>query len=1177
MPMMLAPRLALILSAALLCAAQPDEVTAEADRLEAQARVRGSTAGGAVDLMRLTELWRWLPAGDVEARLHKASKDRKRDPLVRAAADWGLRSLALSRMDIQAAQAAAARLGLITGFSYRAGPAPPVTAVTDPKGWSTWPADGNAGELRLEAFVRPNREVRATLMTHLSGSEGPAVLRLGYDDAVKVWLNGDEVYASGAEHRSWLDQAAIPIHLRPDHNRLVIEVQQRSGAWRLIARVTDPVGRPLKVKADPAAWGPLPETAGEGPEPERIRHLWPELLAAAKTEPPNAQDLRDLADYARRSGLPDNDQVTPQVAMEGAWEADPSPRTLRAWLRLIPSDERGDVRSRHTPKAPFAEADRYSALHLRLLEAWGHYYARRHHQTRGQLKALIADAPGFAPAWRLWAIFHEDLDLPHTAAALLGEARARWPGRYGLRIAHINALRSAGRITELLAELQALRGDGQIGADQLYLLGTLHAERGETDEAVAVLTEVFGARPAMWTHAFEAAEVLAGAERPAEAIAQLRALDAVLPGDRVVSERLARLLIDQGDTEEAVALLHTAVKASPGDEDLRRYLDRLTKRPPRPQLGPDIEELARIESPEAVAHVLYHHAKAEVDAQGRAVRRTRRVVRILNEEGARRYASWELAYVPGAQNLELEEARLIRKGAPPLTPSRSDRDLSEPEYRLYYDLRAEVLTFPRPQPGDIVEVAWRLSDLDPDPAFPGYYGDLAYLQESVPRATSIVEIAGEAAPRLAFTVVHRGLKFSREGSRVVARDVPAAPFEQGMPGASSSRAYVHLSTEAGWGEVDARYRKLLQGRDAPTAALAQLAREWTQGATTDEEKVGRLYAEVAHRTRYVGLEFGTHSFQPEQPAITLSRGYGDCKDKATLLIALSRALGIEANLTLVRTRQSGDIEPEPASLAIFDHALVYLPGMDRFVDPTVDRNDPWTLPPSDQGAMSFVIGLDAKPRHIPPQSAAHNLSEWVVRVGPEGKGTLEWTTRGHPATVARRALEAESNRREILERALAARFPGARLQAPQVSGLAPAFDPVVVNAEVQLPPFHPNPEGFDVPAGGAVWRLVERHARAARRQTPLQLEFNHTERMRLELTLPEGAKPELPEPVQLKSAFGKASVQTTAKPGQLLTAVEVVMDQPEVAPADYAAFRSWLAKADAAMGRRVRVRRGAVQ
>ena len=72
---------------------------------------------------------------------------------------------------------------------------------------------------------------------------------------------------------------------------------------------------------------------------------------------------------------------------------------------------------------------------------------------------------------------------------------------------------------------------------------------------------------------------------------------------------------------------------------------------------------------------------------------------------------------------------------------------------------------------------------------------------------------------------------------------------------------------------------------------------------------------VLRSTHYVALEFGIYSYKPYPVSQIYARRFGDCKDKASLMIALLRAAGIEAEIALVRTRSLGDVTAAPASIA----------------------------------------------------------------------------------------------------------------------------------------------------------------------------------------------------------------------------------------------------------------------
>jgi transglutaminase-like putative cysteine protease len=272
-------------------------------------------------------------------------------------------------------------------------------------------------------------------------------------------------------------------------------------------------------------------------------------------------------------------------------------------------------------------------------------------------------------------------------------------------------------------------------------------------------------------------------------------------------------------------------------------------------------------------------------------------------------------------------------------------------------------------PGDVIEVEWQLSDLDPDPSFPGYFGELVYLQEaSHPRAISRLEFVSalplqcaRRGPRTRFRRKPHAARF--RGPRRAGTDAP----EPLRAGHADRRAYVHVSTLESWTDAGRRYRAPPGGAAIrPTTSSRRRRGAWIGDARTPEEKLRRLHHAVASGVRYVGLELGTHSFQPESPHVTLARAYGDCKDKATLLIALLRAVDVDAQLRAGPDAPARATWPRcrPAS-PMFDHALVYLPGARPLRRPDAGPQRSLRAAPAGSGRL----GLRGRPRHDPAHAA----------------------------------------------------------------------------------------------------------------------------------------------------------------------------------------------------------------
>ena len=121
-------------------------------------------------------------------------------------------------------------------------------------------------------------------------------------------------------------------------------------------------------------------------------------------------------------------------------------------------------------------------------------------------------------------------------------------------------------------------------------------------------------------------------------------------------------------------------------------------------------------------------------------------------------------------------------------------------------------------------------------------------------------------------------------------------------------------------------------------------------------RVRAVYDFVVTRRATSGLEFGIHGFKPYKVTQVLARRFGDCKDKASLMIALLREVGVNARAGAGAHAAGRPTRHEPASLAIFDHAIVYVPKLDRYLDGTAEFAGLRELPAQDQGVMVLRVG-----------------------------------------------------------------------------------------------------------------------------------------------------------------------------------------------------------------------------
>lgn len=115
---------------------------------------------------------------------------------------------------------------------------------------------------------------------------------------------------------------------------------------------------------------------------------------------------------------------------------------------------------------------------------------------------------------------------------------------------------------------------------------------------------------------------------------------------------------------------------------------------------------------------------------------------------------------------------------------------------------------------------------------------------------------------------------------------------------------VQLTTYKSWEELGAWYAGLERDRRVPDATVKAEAAALVKGKPDDMAKVKALYDYVSRNIRYVSLSFGLGRMQPHAASEVLANGYGDCKDKNTLLAALLDAEGFHSTSVLIGSKLS---------------------------------------------------------------------------------------------------------------------------------------------------------------------------------------------------------------------------------------------------------------------------------
>jgi hypothetical protein len=288
------------------------------------------------------------------------------------------------------------------------------------------------------------------------------------------------------------------------------------------------------------------------------------------------------------------------------------------------------------------------------------------------------------------------------------------------------------------------------------------------------------------------------------------------------------------------------------------------------------------------------------------------------------------------------------------------------DYSLYDDQAEVHLIYPNVKPGAITHAIVIIEDIRA--TMPNEYAFTLTWGKGWPhqKIRFLVDLPLEMATRLKINTLGQGLPAPTEekvgGPRRrlqwIRTRIPGNSPETNPAPADQIGPVLRLSTLADWNTMGLWYNRLLKGRDELSPELKKQVDKWVANKEKPEEIIPILLDKAANEVRYTGLELGESDFQPHTCQDVWDNQYGDCKDKANLLVAWLRYKGIPARLTLLNTENAGKIDRRSPDYQAFTHAIVAIPDKTKgflFCDPTIRRAQPGLLSPYDADRDVFII------------------------------------------------------------------------------------------------------------------------------------------------------------------------------------------------------------------------------
>jgi Transglutaminase-like superfamily len=387
---------------------------------------------------------------------------------------------------------------------------------------------------------------------------------------------------------------------------------------------------------------------------------------------------------------------------------------------------------------------------------------------------------------------------------------------------------------------------------------------------------------------------------------------------------------------------------------------------------------------------------------------------------------------------------------------------------------------------------------------------------------------------------------------------------------------------ANWAAVSRWLSEISDPQAAVDDALAGKAKQITAASKSEMEKIAAV-GRFVQGVNYVSIQIGTGrggGYRPHTATEVFAKSYGDCKDKANLMRAMLKALGIKSYLVSIYSGDPNHVRQEWPSPHQFNHCIIAVKASDEtqaltvinhpvlgrllIFDPTDDITPVGDLPVHEQGSLALIIAGEAGAllrMPVTPPEANMLTRNAEVQLNPDGSilATVREQSIGQAAVRERGPFRGltRANYDGMIERWIAQGATGVR-----VSKIEPRDEPNEGGFSLSA--------DFSAPTYGQIMQgrlLVFRPAIVSRRESlslteparkhPVVLTpnaFTETTKIRL----PAGFEvDEMPDAVKLDTTFGSYVTSYVVKDGQLLFTRTLIVRQATIPVAEYSMVRSF--------------------
>lgn len=595
---------------------------------------------------------------------------------------------------------------------------------------------------------------------------------------------------------------------------------------------------------------------------------------------------------------------------------------------------------------------------------------------------------------------------------------------------------------------------------------------------------------------------------------------------------------------------------------------------------------------EIPAVVLLNERITTIASDGRITEVVNYAVRVLQREG-REYATGHVVYATDGGNVKELRAWLVRPGSTTKRYGKDETaDIAGALNDVYNESRVKTIsatddadvgsvfayTYTREERSVFSQDAWAFQD-----ELPSITSRYTLVLPSGWRAEAVTFNHPNVEPRV------NGSTYTWELSNLAG--VPEEPMRPRITDLVPRLAVsyyppatqqVSIKTFANWSDVAAWMAELEDPQVQVDDALARKAYELTALAKTEYDKV-RAIATYVQNIQYISIQTGLGrggGYRPHSSIEVFAKSYGDCKDKANLMRAMLKVVGIDAIPVSIYSGDPNYVRANWPSPQQFNHCIIAVkvsdatqastviqhPKLGRLLifDPTDSETPIGDLPDHMQGSLALLDSklateLVTMPTTPPEMNQLERIATLQLQADGAIAGQILENAKGQIAVEFRSQFRqlSKPEYHGLIERWLTAGATSARVDKIEPSDNV-GDGKFTLNVQFSANSYGQLMQGrLLVFKPAVVSRRESLSLTAAQRKHPVVLNANaYSETVKVQL--PAGfAVDEVPDPVKLETAFGSYTTSYEVVNGELVFKRQLSQKATTIPAAQYDAVRKF--------------------